>query len=794
MIFSYLKIAFRNILRNKFFSLINILGLSIGLTCCIYIYKYVEFEFSYDKHYKDFEQIYRIALTKFSVADTRVTTLTSATMAPVLKEKYPQVEFAARLRRSGNTLVEHNSNTYYEDRCFLTDSDLFQVFGIHFYKGDPQTALDESNSVVITQNMAKKYFGNDDAFGQIIKINSQDYEITGIIENPILNSHFKYNLFRSLKLMENHPYMSMWDASICYTYIKMHQKSDVDAFEKQIEKIADNYIKKILEDSGTTFTYFLQPLADIHLLSDLLWELETPGSMLHIYIFSAIGIFILLIACINYMNLSTARSVQRIKEISLRKIVGAKRVQILVQFFGESFIFTLIALTFSLTLVELFSPFFNNLAGVEISLDYTNPKFIFELIFITIFTGFVSGIYPAMYLSSLKQLGAKSKTAKTFSGNSMFRKSLVIFQFSISIIVICSTLIVNQQIEYMKNKNLGFEKQGKIIIPIMGGISISNNFETLKEDFGKFKTITGITASSSVPGRIINNYEVFVPEQTEKMNQLMDHLLIDFDFIPEYKINILAGRAFDREMSSDTGRFIINKAAVQALGWNSPQESIGKEIFAGITNHKSEVIGVVEDFHCRGLQNIMEPMILEIFPRRFRFLSVSTEIADISETLNFLKTKWEELYPQNPFEYFMLDTDFEQQYSSEKKVSEILGVFTPIALIIACLGLFGLAAFLSEQRTKEIGIRKVLGSKAIQITLLLSKDFTKWVFIAFLIANPITYFSMKYWLQNFAYRTTISLNNFILTGAIALFIALATVSWQAIKTSAKNPVDSLRHE
>jgi len=610
------------------------------------------------------------------------------------------------------------------------------------------------------------------------------------------NTHLKYNLIVSMETLSKWDEMSNWHSTMFYTYLKLKSHVDFENFSKQVIHLADKYIGDTLEKWGEEYHYMLQPVSSIHLNSHLRYEMEPSGNPLYITIFSLVGAFILVIACLNFMNLSTARASNRAKEVGLRKVIGAKRNDLINQFLGESLLVVLLSLGLGLLTARLSIPVINRLFGATLSFeDLMNLPVILALIGGGILVGMGAGIYPAFLLSSFKPATTLKGVTIPVSKGFHLRTVLVVLQFTISVVLIIGTIIVYKQFDFMKSQYLGFDKEQKIILPLRGGISIKENYETVKDMFLKHPSVKNVSASSSVPGRGVSNFAIKLVGEEDDKNQSMFHLYFDHDFVPDYKIKILAGRSFKKELSTDVrGAFLINEAAVKAFGWSSPEEALNKRLQTGYGVRVNSIIGVTQNFHYRGLQSEVEPLVMEYMPDAFRYLTLSIDISNMNSTLSFVQSQWKSLFPGNPFESFFLDSDFDSQYEAEEKMGSIFGIFTGLGLFIACLGLLGLASFSAASRTKEIGIRKVLGASVSGIVVMMSKQFAKWILLANLIAWPMAYLAMHRWLQNFAYRTSLNIWIFIGAGILSLLIALLSVGYQSVKAAAVNPVDSLRYE
>ncbi len=797
MIKNYLRIALRNFRRHKGYSFINIAGFAIGMACCLLILLYVRHELSYDRYHNDVERVCRIVQDIRTQTANRVFVPVSPMVAPTLKSDYPQVEYAARaFTFTGSRLVRRKDTFFYEDRFMYADKELFDVLTFQFIQGNPQGALARPNTLVMSQCMALKYFSNVNPLGDTLEINQQEYEITGVVKDCPENTHLKYDLIASIETRKDWQEMSNWYSTMFYTYLKLKPGVNVEEFSQQISRLADKYIGEQLESWGSTYHYFLQPLSGIHLHSHLRYETEPPGNPVYLTIFSFVGLFILIIACLNFMNLSTAHAANRAKEVGLRKVVGAQKLQLIGQFLGESLLVAFLSLGLAVAIARFAIPLLNEMTGISLSFDaLLNPVVLLSLIGGAVLVGMAAGLYPAFVLSAFRPAVTLKGSLSAGTHGFVLRTVLVVVQFAISAMLIIGTLTMSRQFDFMKNKYLGFEKEQKLILPLRGGIDIQENFASVKDMFSKHASVTGITVSSTVPGRGVSNFAIKLVGEEDDKNQSMFHMYFDDDFIPDYGIEIVAGRAFQKEMKTDfMGAFLINEAAVRAFGWSRPEDALGKRLQTGHGGRVNPILGVTKNFHYRGLQSEVEPLVMEFLPWTFRYITLSIDITDLNETLAFVKSQWKALWPGYPFEYFFLDTDFDRQYRADEQIGNVFGIFTFLGLFIACLGLLGLASFTAESRTKEIGIRKVLGASVGGIVLMLSKQFTKWILLANGIAWPVAYYFMDRWLKNFAFRVDIGIWTFVLSGVLVLLVAILTVSYQSIKAAAANPVDSLRYE
>jgi putative ABC transport system permease protein len=796
MIKNYLKIALRNFQRYKGYSLINIVGFAIGMAVCLMILIYVRHELSYDKYHTDGERIYRIIQDIQSQTSNRIFAAVSPMVAPTLKEEFPQVENAARVLSTGPRLVKRGEKLFYESRFMFADQDLLDVLTIPLIWGDPKVALTRPWTLIISQRMALKYFGRDNPVGETLELDQREFEITGVAVDHPENTHLKYDWIASMETLAQWSEMTNWYSTMFYTYLKVKPNVDMDDFSKKVVHLADKYVADRLVPRRVSYNYSLQSLSDIHLHSPVRFDVEPTGNAAYIYIFSFVGFFILLIACLNFMNLSTAQSTKRAKEVGLRKVVGAQKSQLVNQFLGESLLVSLLSLGLAVVIAKLTIPFITRMTGIALNFgQLLTPWIMLSMIGGSILVGLAAGTYPALVLSAFKPVATLKGILRRETRGFALRTVLVVFQFVISVILIFGTLVMSRQFDFMKNQYLGFSKEQKFVLPLRGSISIRDNYESVKDQFSNHMAITGATASSSVPGRSFSSFSISIVGEEDERVQDMYHFYYDHDFIPNYEIEMVAGRAFQKDMSTDIrGAFLINEAAVAAFGWNSPEDALGKRLRTGFGGRVNPIIGVTKNFHYRGLQNEVEPLIMEFQPDVFRYITLTLDISSLKESMAFVESQWKILFAGKPYESFFLDTDFDRQYRADEQVGRIFSIFTVLGLFIACLGLLGLASFTAASRTKEIGIRKVLGASAAGIVLMLSKQFTKWVLLANAIAWPVAYYVMFRWLKNFAYRTDINIFIFIVSGLLVLGVAIITISFQTIRAANTNPADSLRYE
>ncbi|MBX3238535.1 MAG: ABC transporter permease [Chitinophagaceae bacterium] len=805
---NYFKIAWRNLLRNKWFSLINILGLSIGLATCLIIMLFVSNELGYDRFNKKANRIARIYFEGNVQGEKMKEPVVMAPVAQAVKKDFPEVEDATRLRSHdwAPKLVVNNKEFRF-DQLVYADANFFDVFTLPFIRGDSKTALAEPNTVVLTKDVAKKYFGDGEALGQTIRFKTEDkapMKVTGVIENIPANSHFRFGLLTSMASLEDAK-RENWMGSNYFTYIVLKNKNDFEKLEEKLPGLVDKYIGPQMKDglgqtlaefrkSGSNITFHLQRLTDIHLYSDFHYDLSAPGNVRNVYIFSAIALFMLLIACINFMNLSTAGASKRSREVGIRKVLGSMKGELVKQFLVESTFIAAIALLLSLLFIQLALPLFNDLSGLQLTLSFREkPLLLPALTGIVLLTGLIAGSYPAFYLSSFKPVAVlKGKWNPAKSGVS-FRSVLVVFQFFISIILIVSTTVVYKQLSYIRHKDVGYNKDKVMVISNVW--AIGKNMDVFRKELQQDPAVAGVSASRYLPAGNSGNNNFFV-STVQDPGKLVKTLRYEIDeyYIPTLGIQLKAGRNFSQQYGMDSLAVIVNEAAVKALGWK--EDPIGQTIARTFKEEGKEtyqVVGVVKDFHFRSLHERISPLVLVPAPDPGN-LVVKIKTTDIPGFTAKLQKQFTEYGAEDPMNYSFLDERYNNTYKAEQKIGTILGVFAGLTIFIACLGLFGLAKFTADQRIKEIGIRKVLGASAAQLSAMLSKDFLRLVLLACCIAFPIAGWVMHKWLQDFAYRTNISWWIFMIAGVVAVLIALITVSFQAIKAALANPVKALRTE
>ncbi|MEO1258197.1 MAG: ABC transporter permease [Bacteroidota bacterium] len=806
MLRNHLLIAWRNLAKYKFYSSINIVGLAIGLAAFLFILLYVQDEISYDQHHPYAERTFRID-GQGKIGDQVIQTGNSgAPVGPTMKTDFPEVETFCRLRDRGSQFIKYENRHYNEESVIFADSTFFQVFAVELQQGDPATALSSPNSIVMTRAMAEKYFGIDDPMGKSIVRNNQDeFKVTGIINEMPSNGHFKYDFLLSLSSIEESR-APEWGNMNFITYVVLQKGLDVAAFEKKVNRhLIDKYFGPEVEKyigmpwtefikGGNAFDYSIFPITDIHLYSAKDDELSANSDIKYVWIFSIIGLFILLIACINFMNLSTARSAIRAKEIGVRKVIGAMRKDLIGQFLGESMMVSFLALCLAWCIVFLALPYFNELSGKTFSFDQIiTPAFILITVGLAVVTGLLAGSYPAAFLSRFQPVKVLKGVFKLDNSSPHFRNALVVFQFLITVFLICGTLIVYQQLNFIQNKKLGYDREHLVMLHDL--YPLGEKTKTFKEKILALPEVTDASLTSFTPvSSSMNNSSYFIGD-TPDMNRavLINNSYVDHDFIKTMSMEIVQGRNFLKERTTDDRAVLIN----ERLATYFDGDPIGQVISNYGENpddiDKFEVIGIIKDFNFESLRQNIEPLALFLGePRGFLTMRLHTE--NIPEFINTLQSNWNEMAPAQPFTYNFMDERFDRIYRTEQRIGNIIGTFAFLAILIACIGLIGLSTFMAQQRTKEIGIRKVLGASTAGLVSMLSRDFLKLVGLALILAVPVSWWALNKWLQSFAYRIDIGWSVFALAGTIAIAIAFLTVSFQSIRAAVANPVGSLRSE
>jgi putative ABC transport system permease protein len=802
MVKNFFKIAIRTIRKQRLFSVINILGLSLGMTASLFVLLYITDELSYDQFHTDIEQIYRIDLQGRISGQEVVTTSSCSPLGPAMISEIPEIKDFLRLQKMQGILVKNETETFVEkDNIFFADSNFFSFFDFVLLEGDKNTVLQEPNTVVLTQKSAKKYFGDEPAIGkQLLFFSSgRSYTVTGISANTPSNSHFHFNMILSGSNNDNFK-SEVWLNNSFPTYVKGHRPLDIAVVNSKIAEITRKNVGPQLEQmmgtsfdefikQGNAYGYFLHPLKEIHLYSTIDDEIEAGGDISYVYLFAAIGIFIILIACINFMNLSTAKSAGRAKEVGLRKTFGSARGQLINQFLIESLIFSVLSGIIAFGLVYLLLPSFNSFAGkgIEVS-QLFSLGMIGTIVGLSLLVGVLAGSYPAFYLTAFRPSEILRGQLKSGAKSGKLRGVLVVVQFAISIVLIVCTLVVYQQLRYTQNINLGFDRENVIIVQNAG--RLDNNRKVFKNKLMELSNISAVSYTNSIiPG--VNNTTVFRTPGAED-DHLMGTYLADYEHLDALAISIKEGRNFSRDFASDSSAVLVNEATVVEMGWDNP---IGEKLWRfGENEEIFTVVGVMKDFNFESLHSKVRPLVLRFLNEANTLVVRFDKGTSASDAVASIESQWKNISPNEMFQYNFLDEDFDALYRSEQRLGKIFYLFTGIAIFIASLGLFGLAAFIAEQRTKEIGIRKSLGASVFSISTLLSREFVKYVAFALLIAIYPAYYIMSNWLEGFEYRVDISPVVFIVSGFAALSIAMLTVSYQAIKAAKVNPVESLKYE
>ena len=805
MIKNHLKVAIRNILRHKGISFLNISGLAIGIACSILITLFVTHELSYDRFHENAGEIYRVAV-RASIGDTKINqTYSSAITFIKLLEDFPETETGVKFFNIGRTPISVGDNTFYETKVMGVDSTFFDVFSFPLIYGDKETVLSQPNTLVITESTAKKYFRQTDVVGETLTLDFSsfgqgivEYKIVGVAKDFPGNSHFHTDFLLSMVSFPELISNTGWSSNNFIVYLQMQKGTSKSEFDEKLKSFTRNYMGEDKFDEwvaqGNFWEYYLQPLTDIHLNSDLNGELEANGNKTYVYIFSVVSIIILLIACINFMNLSTAKSSLRAKEVGMRKVVGARRGSLIGQFLSESIIISYISLILGLLLVHAFMPIYITLVDRPLELNYFDNNIVIPVLLIGgLIIGVVSGSYPAFFLSSFKPTSILKQNTGNSKGGSWIRNILVIFQFSISIFLIIGTLTVYNQLRYLQTKQLGFNKEQILIINNPGTLA-GERIETFKEILRTQTAVSQVSGSNFLPGQSFSNIGFGAEDVAE--NFTLNIGVVDYNYAQTLELELVEGRFFDRDFKSDSVAAILNEKAVEILGWEDP---LGKKI----NNWSQErgnfmVVGVVKDFHYESLHQDVRPMALFLsggyYTRTESNISVRLYTTDMPSVITMIEAEWQKEASGMPFEYSFLDEDYNKLYINEQQTSKIFTIFSVLAIFIACLGLFGLASFITDQKTKEIGLRKVLGASVGRLIQMLNAIFVKWVVVASIIAWPLAWLAMDNWLQNFAYRINQAWWMFVIAAILALVISILVVSLQTVRAALRNPTDSLKYE
>jgi putative ABC transport system permease protein len=802
MLRNYLLVALRLIRRQRGYSVINILGLAVGLACCLLIALFVRDELAYDRFHEHANRIYRVVLegsTPNTPPDNFA--VTGRPVGPALLATYPEVEAAVRIAPY-NPSVRQRGEYFFDDDVFYAEPSFFEVFTFPLVEGDAATALRDPYTAVVTESTALRYFPGRSAVGETLVLDDSIHvAVTGIARDAPAASHFSFDIllsFATYDALTPEPPQPQWLVFGMYTYVLLRPGVDAGAFTARIENHVQEAVAEVLAQISLTLRLGLEPLTGIYLHSQHSYQIGPTSSAATVYAFLAIALFVLLIACVNYMNLATARSMQRAREVGVRKSVGASRGLLVRQFLGESVLMAMLALVVALVLVALALPFFNAVAGKELSFwTILSPEFLLALVAAALAVGLLAGSYPALVLSGFVPALVLKGELTTSRHGARLRQGLVVFQFAVSVALIVGTVAVIQQLNYVRAQDLGFDREHLVVLTAQGvpGVQMAQRYETAKERILQHPGVLSAAASSSSPGNQPVPRWLHAEGLEEDDSRRVRLLSIDHDFVETYGLDVIAGRPFSRDFETDPQAALINESAVAAFGWGSPEEALGKWVdFGGSMGLQRPVVGVVRDYHHLSLHERVEPMAIVITPSSFNRFTLRLDGRQLPAAIEHMQATWAEIFPGFPFEYAFVDETFDTQYQAEARLSRVIGAFAALAILVACLGLFGLAAFTAQQRRREIGVRKVLGASTGHLVTLLSKDFLVLVAVAFVIGAPLAYFGMNRWLEGFAYRVTLGPELFLAAGLIALIIAGITVSGQALRAAMADPVKAIRAE
>jgi putative ABC transport system permease protein len=799
MLGNYLKITWRNARRQTGYFVIKIAGLAVGLACSLMIMLWVQHELSFDTYHSKADRIYRSCLD-IQIGSPMKFPASSPPMGPVMVEEFPEVLASVSFTNRNRTAITTGDRQFFEDRAAYSQNSLFEIFDLPLVLGDRSKALTEPYTVTISRSAADRFFGDLHPIGQTLRFEgADDYTVTGVFEDFPSNSHINYHVIRSFEtlVMTMPDWANDWSNFYLVTYLLLEKGADYRELEKKMPGFIERNFGDLKSQGVGHMAIYFQPLKDIYLRSGFSQDYNIAGNVTYVYGFTAIAFFILLIACVNFVNLTTARSVNRAREVGLRKALGADRSKLVGQFLCEAVLYCLLALVMALILVELVLPVFNDLARVRVSLNMqTHPEMLLALLGGAVLIGLLAGTYPALYLSAFNPTRTLKHTQLSRRSGANIRSVLVVFQFCISIILIIGTLTVFGQISYMKNRNLGFIGEQVLVIPA-ANIHLSGDSRSFLNELGEIAGVTAVNSSSCVPGKTMLRSFYWPEGSSDDDSQLMSTVWTDEHFLTTLSIPLIQGRYFSPDMPTDaTEAIVINEAAARQMGWDNPIGKIVRTVAPGAQNPNSikRVIGVIGDYHQYSLQNPIEPLV--VFFRESGNSAVSLKLTStlLPRTLENIERVWKEFHPERPFDYYFLDEDFDTQYRKEVRLSKIVLYFCLLAVFIGCLGLFGMASYAAEQRTREIGIRKVLGASTTGVVTLLARQFLSLVATANIVAWPVAYFLMDRWLENFAYHTKLGVGVFAGSGLLAILAALGTVSYQAIRAASANPVDSLKCE
>lgn len=802
---NYAVTSLRNLRKHFGYTSINLIGLTLGLTVTLQIFLFVQSELSYDRFHKDAEDLYRITLDGSFSGTILNAPISPAPMANALVNDFPDVVAATRLYTfRGERMVRKGATEFLEDGIILADSTFFDVLTFPLLQGNPETALARPSTVVLTQTIALKLFGSSDPMGEtIILADSTVFEVTGIVADPPQNSHIQFTILESMTGFQQAE-SDFWVSNNFFTYLKLQKGSTADGFEAKLPAWYKQYAGPQIEAAfGKSYDeiltgqnylrYHLQPMLDVHLRSNFTIDNQVPGDIAYVYLFIAVAFFILLLACINFMNLATARSAVRATEVGIRKIVGSSRNQLIGQFLSESILMAVFAMIFAVGLVFVTTPIFNSMTGLNVNASFLlRPGILAVLALGALTVGILAGSYPAFFLSSFKPVSVIKGRSSMTQSSPRLRNALVVFQFGISVALLIGTFVVNDQLSFIQNKRLGFIKENVILIENAG--KLRDQSDAFKNSLRELTSIIAVGGTTAIPGSL-HGADPLIPEGFEREDFILTSpVMVDYDYIEAMGIELAMGRAFSRDFPSDSAAIILNEAALAKIGWDDPLGKLVYE-FGGTDGQQisKEVVGIVRDYHFKSMREEIGSLSLKLGTRPMPTLVVRTDGKNTAETLRFIEQEWDAIVPDQPLNYSFLDEKFDLLYSSDQRLGRVFSSFALFAIVIAGLGLFGLGMFVTEQRTKEIGLRKAMGASVSQIVIMLSRDFTRLVLLAIVLAVPLAWYGMNEWLDGFVYRTELQFGSFLLAAAIALAIALLTVTVQSIKAAMSDPIKALNH-
>ncbi|MEP6949357.1 MAG: ABC transporter permease [Ginsengibacter sp.] len=805
MIKNYFKIAWRNMTRHKAYSAINIFGLAIGIASCLLILRYVSFELSYENFQVNKDRIYRIQQDRYD--NGKLSTQWAAGAFGVgnaFKDAIPEIEDYVKLVQNSRVITEVSNQPAKIEKVFFASGSFFNIFTYPLLGGDRNTALKEPFTAALSETTARRIFGSTNVIGRRLELNrNSNYAITAVYKDAPVNTQLKpdillsYATFIKMNGPDNNP-EAAWEWDGCLTYVVLRKDANPAAIEKKFSPIAEKFVGADMKKYNSAVIYHLQPLKDIHLYSHYMMEPGENGDGKTVYLLLGIAFFIVIIAWVNYINLATARAITRAREVGVRKAIGSQRKQLVIQFLSESALMNGIAVVLALLIVMAAIPGFNSLSGQQISFSLFGQSQFWVSLFVLLITGiFLSGLYPAFVLSGFKPIDVLKGNMGSTTQGSLLRKSLVVFQFAASLFLLIGTVTVYRQIQYMRKQSLGINIDQTLVVTAPG-VGIDSTYlqkmTAFKKELQQQSSVKDIAVSTSIPGEPVGWNAggiklVGTDENTQKQYRVIG---VDYDYMKTYGLKVVAGRVFSKSFATDDSSVIFNRKAIEQLGFNKPEEALNKRI--DFWGRRYTIVGVTENFHQQSLHEAYEPLILRLIPDVNGYLSIKTDAAQSTKTINIVKAEWDKFFPGNTFEYFFLDDHFNDQYKADRRFGQVFSLFTGLAILVACMGLFGLASFTTLQRTKEIGIRKVLGASVYSILTLLYRDFALLLFVAFIIASPLAWLTTSNWLQGYAFRIGIHWIYFILPFLLIVAIALITVSYQSIKAAIANPVKSLRTE